>query len=1074
MTSRHAPKPSTRTRAGEIARLLLIVTTIAAAAPAGAASRADGRRLPDRVAAQRLGVPQGAGSSPITSPSRMRNATGTQQVVVRLRTGSVAEADRDAAQTGGDRERARRDRKVTVDREQSDFLVRSLLAAPGTRVLARVSHVLNAVFLEVDAAALARIARDPAVARVAPVGRYEVDLSETVPYVGASAVHGLGFDGTGVRVAVLDSGIDYTHAAFGGSGDPVDFATNDPTVIEEGTFPTAKVVGGTDFVGPTWPDTPLAPDPDPLDDGPDGGHGSHVGHIIGGLGGVAPGTSLYAVKVCSSVSTSCSGVALIQGMEFAVDPDGDGDTSDHVDVVNMSLGSPYGQPFDDDLSLAVDNATALGVLTVASAGNSADKPFVTGSPAAAATALSVAQTAVPSAFLPFMQVQAPASIAGLYRTAFQPWSAPLAAEVVAPVQYGDGAGGNLDGCAAFPAGSLAGKIVLVDRGACNFTLKIKNIGGGGGAIGVIGLVAPGDPFEGGDGGDRPIGIPGFMISQADSIRIKGQLGVGVTARFAPGLGLPLVGSVVGSSSRGPQFEDFRVKPEIGAPGASVSAIYGTGTGTGPFGGTSGAAPMVTGSAALLVQARGRLAPVALKALLMNNAETDILNVGGGALAPVSRIGGGEVRVDRSLGAPAAAWDAREPTGSLGFGWIDVAEDVVRRTRTVVVRNFSGHDVEYAIGTSFRFAGDEASGAVALRTPTRIRVPARRSRTFEVVATIDSSRLGGNWMHSGSGGASGALLTANELDGYVTLDDGVHPIHLPWHVIPRKASETEAEPGALRFGADGTAISELENDGAGTAQIDVYSLLGLSGNLPQGARGAQSPTPDLRAVGVQTFPVPADFCGANPGFVLALASNTWERQAHADAPTAIEWDLDTNQDGTFDYAVFSLDLAGGALSDGRNVTWAEDLATGDASAFFFTEHAANTGNQILLVCDTQIGSPAFGQPIDASVFAVDVYFGGPGDSIEGITFAPLGERYLPFDPSTGGLFPNLDLGRRQERELNVVDSGAEGTNPSEIGLLLVTTGDRGPGNRGGATRRTEALVLPVADVAHVGALLAGRR
>ena len=67
---------------------------------------------------------------------------------------------------------------------------------------------------------------------------------------------------------------------------------------------------------------------------------------------------------------------------------------------------------------------------------------------------------------------------------------------------------------AFAPGSLAGKIVLVDRGACNFTLKIKNVADGGGLIGIIGLVAPGDPFEGGDGGDRPINIPGYMISQA--------------------------------------------------------------------------------------------------------------------------------------------------------------------------------------------------------------------------------------------------------------------------------------------------------------------------------------------------------------------------------------------------------------------------------------------------------------------------------------------------------------------------------------------------------------------------------
>jgi minor extracellular serine protease Vpr len=133
--------------------------------------------------------------------------------------------------------------------------------------------------------------------------------------------------------------------------------------------------------------------------------------------------------------------------------------------------------------------------------------------------------------------------------------------------------------------------------------------------------------------------------------------------------------MVGSSSRGPQHENTTlIKPEIGAPGASVSAIAGTGTGEGPFGGTSGAAPMVSGSAALLLEAyNGTIAtaqgpppgkakgiglkPLEVKALLMNNGETNIINDPlTGALAPITRIGGGEVRVDRALSAPVAAWD----------------------------------------------------------------------------------------------------------------------------------------------------------------------------------------------------------------------------------------------------------------------------------------------------------------------------------------------------------------------------------------------------------------------------------
>src|SRR5205823_527897 len=107
--------------------------------------------------------------------------------------------------------------------------------------------------------------------------------------------------------------------------------------------------------------------------------------------GVAPGASLYAIKVCSSVASACSGVALLEGMDFALDPNGDGDISDAVDVINMSLGSAYGQK-EDDLSAASANAVRLGVIVVAAAGNDGDKPYVTSSPASTPEVISVAQT----------------------------------------------------------------------------------------------------------------------------------------------------------------------------------------------------------------------------------------------------------------------------------------------------------------------------------------------------------------------------------------------------------------------------------------------------------------------------------------------------------------------------------------------------------------------------------------------------------------------------------------------------------------------------------------------------------
>ena len=407
-----------------MALALVLSSASAVFAQEGGPDRQTGRELPTRVGELRLDTPVEINNVSLNVLDQSLVGTeGPSKVIIRL----SADSGSAAFAKGKDEAKAKKDAKS----QQDSFLNLVRQVDPNARVLGRVQLVLNAVFVEVDASVLPQLAQDLRVVRIAPVANYEVDLSETVPYIGASAVQAKGFTGKGIKVAVLDSGIDYTHAALGGSGNVADFNANDPNIIEPGTFPTAKVVGGYDFVGSSWTGAtgspPLAPDPDPLDKGTGAGHGTHVAHIIGGVGGVAPGVSLYAVKVCSSVSTSCSGIALIQGMEFAADPNGDGKVKDRVDVINMSLGSDYGQPFDDDLSAAVNNATKFGILTVASAGNGSDKPYVAGTPASAVTALSVAQTSVPSAFLPLMQIIAPASIAGQFPAVFQPWSAPLTA-----------------------------------------------------------------------------------------------------------------------------------------------------------------------------------------------------------------------------------------------------------------------------------------------------------------------------------------------------------------------------------------------------------------------------------------------------------------------------------------------------------------------------------------------------------------------------------------------------------------------------------------------------------------------
>ncbi len=1008
-------------------------------------------------------VRQTDGVRPTVLAASLRTASGAQQVVIRLKSAPTA------AVKGAAKQKAQLTR---VNAQQRAFIARAKDVTATFKVLGRTQTALNTVLARVNAKSLAKLSRDPAVLSIRPVVDYQLDLSETVPYIGGTAVQAMGATGEGITVAVLDSGIDYTHAAFGGPGTRLAYENAYGTKLKheknakindayKGTklYPTAKVIGGYDFVGEMWvggaDSPPLAPDPDPIPCGPgaiaevcDGSHGSHVADIIAGVNGVAPDATLLAVKVCSSISTACSGVALIQGMDFALDPNGDGSTADAADIINMSLGSPYGPAPDDDLSAAVQVATDAGTLVVASAGNSGDKPYISGSPAAAPAALSVAQTAVPSS-TGFAMFLTPAGGSPAPREAvFQSWSKVLtAADAVTdvPVQYGDGAGGNLDGCAAFAAGSLAGKVVLVDRGTCNFSLKIANIATGNAAIGVIGLIAPGDPFDGSLGGcpdNLCAAIPGYMVSQSTSTAMKRA---GALVTFDPANGIPLVGHVVGSSARGPGNLTNVIKPEIGAPGASVSAVAGSGTGTASFGGTSGAAPMVAGAAALLQGAYPNRSPLEIKAVLMNTAETEMMNrpdVFGGRIAPITRIGGGEVRVDRAYESPIAAWVEGDQTAALGLGFHDLGETTMI-SKTIRVRNYSSQAMTLSLVPSFRYPEDEALGAISVNGLDDLVVPANGDATRELQFTIDPSKLPAWVLNSGGAGASGDALSAVELDGYLSLQDGgSEVVHLPWQVLPRAAGDVSLTSG-------GTVLT---NDGQ-DATLELYSLMASSANDPASSvPGDNVSDADYKAVGVTTFGVPAGFCSADASWIYAISSSTWERQSHANAPVLFEYDIDIDRDGTADYAIYNSDVAGlAALSDGRNLTWALNIATGEQEAFFFTDHRTNSGNTVFYVCAEQLGLTIadVGRAVDVVGFAVDFYTSGTVRDMVEFEAVFGGERYFG---SVGGEFFAADLPAGASAPFSVLDFGPGGASPDEQGVLIRVFDGVGD---------TESLVIPAA-------------
>jgi hypothetical protein len=722
-------------------------------------------------------------------------------------------------------------------------------------------------------------------------------------------------------------------------------------------------------------------------------------------------------------------------MDFSMDPDGDGDISDAVDVVNMSLGSSYGQQ-EDDLSEASANAVRAGVVVVAAAGNAADRSYIVSSPSSTPEVISVAQTAVPSATRIPLVINSPASIAGTYpNTATIDW-APIGAGVTGDVAFigracpdgsGDGVPPGGDPFLADPAG----KIALIDRGLCSVSLKVDRAAKAGATGVLLGLVAPGDAVGFSFGGGDTF-VPTLVIIQADSNRIKANIAAPVNVTISPAAGIPLVGSMVASSARGPSVSHNAIKPDIGAPGASVSAEVGTGSEATAFGGTSGATPMVSGSVALLLQAKPGRTPAEIKSLLMNTASTDVTTnpvTQPGVPAPITRIGGGEVRVDRALASTTAAWDAEDLTGSLSFGYQALNDDKTF-VRRVVVKNYGSVRRTYAVQPSFRFPADAASGALSISAPAAITVPAGKTGSFTVRLRVVADRLPVWTLNGGSRGGDGFRLQDVEFDGYVRIVDATDDVHVAWQILPHRAAavrvagfEEDEEGGEMPLGSGTYTLGNL--DGAVDGRVDVFSLTGTSRRIQRKllpGPGDNFAVVDLASVGVRLVNISATAQG------LQFAINTHGARAHPNYPAEFDIYVDRNRDGTADAVIFNLENGGFGVT-GQNVVAAGPLPSGPFTVSFFTDADLNSGNAILTASLAALGLTPTTQ-FDFSVYAFDNYFtGNLTDAIEGMTYTAATPRFTAAPQLT------VPVGGTQALAVSEVPGG-DAASPSQRGLLLL--------------------------------------
>ena len=239
-------------------------------------------------------------------------------------------------------------------------------------------------------------------------------------------------------------------------------------------------------------------------------------------------------------------------------------------------------------------------------------------------------------------------------------------------------------------------------------------------------------------------------------------------------------------------------------------------------------------------------------------------------------------------------------------------------------NYSNRRRTYVITPAFRYANDAASGAVHIAAPPTVTVPAHDSRSFRVTVTIDAARLPAWTLNGGTQGGSGSLLQDVEFDGYIGIADDFDNVHVAWHVLPHKAAAVVPTPGPVSL-VNGTGSLELTNSGVVGGRVDVFSLTGTSRKIPRDELpepGDNFAVIDLKAVGVRGV-----IAGGQPAVQFGITTNG--ARSHPNYPAEFDVFIDTDRDGTDDYAVFNLENGGFAVT-GQNVVAVANLRTNAAS------------------------------------------------------------------------------------------------------------------------------------------------
>lgn len=565
--------------------------------------------------------------------------------------------------------------RAQLNQVRNDFKRWLRQNAKAANVTGEFDVALNAVAVQLNGTALGTIASAPMVQRVEYQGLYtpaahgfDPDLSLIDAFEAWGGEGGAASAGAGIKVAIIDTGIDTRHPCFG-SG-----STNGGTNGK--VLDAAVYYNKNNQTGYTPADV--------------NGHGTHVAGTVAcnfdtpavvngvaipyGVSGVAPAAKLGNFNVFPGSVGSARSEDILNALEDALEKG--------YDVANMSLGGGS-NGIQDLLSIGVDNADEAGMVVAVAAGNSGPGLNTVGSPGIAPRALTAGAATVGHF------VGAPMTVGtATYQLAsgdFATVASDLTRNLDA-VQDAAGPGGMSTACAALPAGSLSNEIAVVSRGVCSFSTKIRNAQNAGAAAVVVVNSVQGDPIAmGQDGTPSQPTAPAYMVglgSRAALLAADGQ-----SATIDSTLAYFVTGNddfMAGFSSQGPTDVDFRVKPDVVAPGVNVLSAQPD-NGWAFFQGTSMATPHLAGSAAFLAAKYPGWSSDQIRSAIVNTAEEGVLKTfdTGVLTSNVNVVGAGRLNLDNAEEAAVAL----DPV-SVSFGGVPSGAGRTD-TRTVSLSNLGG-------------------------------------------------------------------------------------------------------------------------------------------------------------------------------------------------------------------------------------------------------------------------------------------------------------------------------------------------------------------------------------------------